>query len=228
MRFHFPDPGRIIHDIENAAHHAADQARGGIDQAAHAAIGGIERAEHDAVGRATAAIHSAEGDLQTAAHALKGDIAAAGHNAEASMLSVAGDLEGAVKKAGREAVAGAESAVEKALDEAFQAAAKRACEYFVKMVKRFQPAEARLVLGPFTFHFAKPVDKVEAIVTFANNPSTTRADLRALVEAIAPTSVDADMSVTVPVIDLGVGGGLTIETADFLDGLEDTLDDLGL
>lgn len=217
MSLHFPNPGRIIQDIENAARHAVDQARGGIDQAAHAATGAVQHAAHEA-----------EGGLRTVAHDIEGDLKKAGHDAEAGILTVGGDLETEIKKAGREAVAGAEHAVEAALSDAFQAAAKKACERFVKLCERFQPAEARLVLGPFTLHFEKPVDKVEAIVTFANTDSPTRDDFRALVEAIAPTSVDADMSVTVPVIDLGVGGGITIDTADFLDGLEATFDDLGL
>ena len=228
MGFHFPNPGQIIHDIENAAHHAADAARHGIEDAGHNAIGGIQNLEHEATGRLNQIAHDAEGKLNGVAHDLEGGIKSAAHDAQGELQSAGNALKSDIDAAGRAAVHSAEQAVETALSEAFQAAAKAAAAKFVKMVRRFQPAEARLVLGPFTLHFEKPVDKIVHVVEFAEHPSATRDDLKKLIEAIAPTSIDADFGVEVPVIEMGVGGGITVDVEAFIEGIDDTLDDLGI
>ena len=84
--FHFPNPGQIIHDIENAAHRAADGAVHGVQGAANNALHGIEGAANGAIhkieGAGQSAIHGIEGTANKAVHEIEGKVGELPHLAE--------------------------------------------------------------------------------------------------------------------------------------------------
>lgn len=71
MGFHLPDPGRIIRDIEGAAHHA------------------VEGAVHTVEGAANSAVHQIEGKVQDGLHQVEGKVKELPHLAEDALKQAA-------------------------------------------------------------------------------------------------------------------------------------------
>ena len=119
-------------------------------------------------------------------------------------------------------------AAEQVLKEMLGSLTSPALDKWIDWVELFAPSAAGLELGPLAFEVENVTERIDYFRGLAKNPPTGSADLKEVILAVAPSSVTLTLSANISLVvlnidELGVGGWIKIETADFLAKLDKAL-----
>ena len=184
MSFHFPDPGQILHQIEDGAHHAADQAVGNVRHVADQAVGTIKHAGDQAVGTIKHEVTQGVDQLHHVRDAVQGEIVA---NVERVGRETAEKVEEA-----------AVDAAQKALTIVASKGFKEGLETAKDIIEILAPDAFGLSLGfdiasvvdvGINLQVPNPVSKIGVIEKYIQNPPKGRSAIIDCVKEFGPSSL---------------------------------------
>jgi len=204
MGIHFPNPGDVLKKIEHGLHDAEHTIQ-------HTADGVLKDVQH----AADNARHEVEGVAGKAQHELEKVGSAALHDIDKARDAVLHDMEGVAKKAASELM---EVVTAQALHQA------------VNVAEALAPDSFQLQIGPVVLEVDGIPDKVDVLKHFASAPPSTKADVKKLILALAPTAVGIQISVEFAALfvtsaSLSVGFSATWQTSSFISQFEKIMAD---
>ena len=95
------------------------------------------------------------------------------------------------------------------------------------------PSSTSLSLGPFVLAIDNVTERVDVLQRWASKPPSSKSDIRAIIEEIAPSSVSINLSFSLAFLvvqtdSLEFGIESTYETKDFLDKFDELLSHYGI
>ena len=196
MGFHFPDPGRIIHDIQHGVQDVANQARHGVEDAANQARHGLNDAANQAQRGVNDLAHKLEGEIKQVAHDAEGQLNNALHSAQEEVTKVkraALDEIAEVKKLGKKAIDSVEGAIVAA---AFKKAIGRAVALARIGIHKVSFSVQAIVGLEFAFDTSSILEKLQE---YLEKPPSNSDEVKQFLIVVAPSEVS-----------LFVGGGLSL------------------
>ena len=185
-----------------------------------------------------------ESSVKSAGNKAEGTIRSVADKAEHTVKDIAHEAEETLEKASKDALDEIEDAVEDALEAAQDAAttAARAAlaeisagalNKVVDAMQILMPSATSLSLGPFVLAIEDWTDRVDTLQKWASKAPSTKDDIRAIIEEIAPSSVSINLSFSLAFLivqtdSLEFGVENTYETADFLDKFDALLSHYGI
>ena len=175
---------------------------------------------------------------------VEGEVKDVARHAESGIKSVAHDAEESLEKCAKDAKDDMEEFAEEAWDEAKEAATEAAQAALAEMSKGalnkvvdatqvLMPSSVNLSLGPFVLAIDDVTKRIDVLQRWASKPPSTKNDIRAIIEEVAPSSVSINLSFSLAFLvvqtdSLEFGIESTYETADFLDKFEVLLAHYGI
>ena len=173
------------------------------------------------------------GSVEWAGNNAKKSINDLAHKAEADIKKVADDLEDDLEEAAETALKEAKDAATAAARAALAEISAGALNKVVDAMQILMPSATSLSLGPFVLAIDDWTDRVDTLQKWASKPPSTKNDIRAIIEEIAPSSVSINLSFSLAFLvvqtdSLEFGVENTYETADFLDKFDALLSHYGI
>ena len=193
----------------------------------------IESLGNDVKGAIKSTGDEVRGSVEWAGNNAKKSINDVAHKAEADLKKVADDLEDDLEEAAETALEEAKDAATAAARAALAEISAGALNKVVDAMQMLMPSSTSLSLGPFVLAIDDWTDRVDTLQKWANKPPSTKNDIRAIIEEIAPSSVSINLSFSLAFLvvqtdSLEFGVENTYETADFLDKFDALLSHYGI
>ena len=205
---------------------------------------GIESLGNEVMGKIRRVGSQVEDGIKSVGRKAESEVKDVAHHAESGIKSVAHDAEETLEKAAKDAKDDIEDFAEEVCEEAKEAAtaaaqaalAEMAAGGLNKVVDACQvliPSSISLSLGPFVLAIDDLTSRIDTLQRWASKPPSTRHEIRAIIEEIAPTSVSINISFSLAFLvvqtdSLEFGIESTYETADFLDKFDALLAHYGI
>lgn len=195
---HSLNPGEIakqaLGEVEKGANEALHHIEGAGNEALHHLEGAGNEALQKITGTGNDLLHGLETTTENALHAVKGASDKALH-----------DIEGAAHTA----LVTVEHSVEHIRDEIFKGIAKQSIKKAVGWIEATLPDAFRLVLGPFSFAYENPAERLGVLRPYVAHPPGI-GHVKDIVLALAPDVVTVSLSVELALVllasdSLGVG-----------------------
>lgn len=186
---------------------------------------------------------------------IRGSLRSFGNEVEDSVKSIGSEIEDAVESAGEvavkqieevsknladeledrfeEAFDKAEDVIKDAMQAAMKEISKGALNKIVDVVQIVAPTSVDITLGPVTISIGDIGERIDVLQKWASNPPSGKDDLRAIIIELAPTAVSIELSFSLAFLvvqsdSLEIGTCSTYETYDFLNHMDDILQQFGI
>ena len=174
-----------------------------------------------------------EGNVKSVAHRAEDTLKGVAHEAEESLENAVKNAKEEIEEFGEEAWEEMKKAANEAAHELMEEFQKGLLNKLVDGLQIALPTATNLKLGPFVLGISDWTQRINVLQKWASNPPTSRGDLRAIIEELAPSSVTIVMSASVAFVviqtdSLEFGVENTYETVDFLDKFDDLLAHYGI
>ena len=205
---------------------------------------GIESLGNEVMGKIRRVGSQVEDSVKGVGRKVEGEVKDVAHHAESGIKSVAHDAEETLEKTAKDAKEDIEEFAEEAWEEAKEAATEAAQAALAEMSKGalnkvvdamqiLMPSAVNLSLGPFVLAIDDVTKRIDVLQRWASKPPSTKNDIRAIIEEVAPSSVSINISFSLAFLvvqtdSLEFGVESTYETNDFLDKFEDLLAHYGI
>ena len=205
---------------------------------------GIESLGNEVMGKIRRVGSQVEDSVKGVGRKVEGEVKDVAHHAESGIKSVAHDAEETLEKTAKDAKDDIEEFAEEAWEETKEAATEAAQAALAEMSKGalnkvvdamqiLMPSSVNLSLGPFVLAIDDVTKRIDVLQRWASKPPSTKNDIRAIIEELAPSSVSINLSFSLAFLvvqtdSLEFGVEPTYETSDFLDKFEVLLEHYGI
>ena len=148
-------------------------------------------------------------------------------------MGIAADAKDEIEDAVDDALEAAQEAATVAARAAPAEISAGALNKVVDAMQVLMPSATSLSLGPFVLSVDDWTNRVDTLQKWANKPPSTKNDIRAIIEEIAPSSVSINLSFSLAFLivqtdSLEFGVENTYQTSDFLDKFDELLSHYGI
>ena len=151
---------------------------------------------------------------------IESGVLAVKHEAERGVLAVRHETESGLD-AIRKELPDVESAITAALTAFEKALAAPLLKTIVNLLENAAPNTVWLSIGPVTFTVSHVPDKIDKVRSWVDRPPKTPAEIRKLIDDLAPDDIEVALKVNVPgTQSLTLGATLVYYPATFSDRLE--------
>ena len=194
---------------------------------------GINNLGNEVKGSINKAGNDVKNGIHEVASQAENQVKNAAHDVESQLKSSFEELEDELEEAAKDAFEAVKDEAMELAQAAMKEISKGALNKAVDAIQIVVPKSISLGLGPIGLEIGDINDKIDTFQKWASNPPSTKNDIRAIVEQIAPSSVSITISIGLAFLvvqseSLELEVGATYETSDFLDNLDVLLGHWGI